>query len=406
MLEIIKIAWRNVWRNRLRSFVVILSIILGIWAGLFIMAMTLGLNEQRMNGAIDSYLSHIQIHNPTYVDDANIKHTIIEKDKLITQLKKTKSIKAFSTRVKVTSMASSSKGAYGVQLVGIKPKMEMMVSNISSLLQSGSYLEKFKKNPTVIGQKLADKLGVKVKSKIVMSFQDVNDEIITAAFRVEGIYKTTSSRYDEFNVFVKQKDIDRLTGLEGKIHEVAAICSSLTLVDATVASIATKSNGNKVRGWDEVAPELGYAQEMMSSAIYIFMGIILFALAFGIINTMLMAILERKRELGMLMSIGMNKLKLFMMVVFETIFLSSIAVPIGMLLSYFFIEYFARNGIDLSSVAAGLESLGIGAIIYPYLPVHFYFTITFMTIIVALISSIIPARRALKLNPAESVRAV
>ena len=406
MLQIIKIAWRNVWRNKLRSFVVILSIVLGIWAGLFIMSLTLGLNEQRMNGAIDTYLSHIQIQNPDYINDPNINSYIINSDETITALQQNKNIKAFSERTNVISMVSSSKGAYGVRLVGIDPEKESHVSNIHTLLNSGEYFTKYKRNPAVIGQKLADKLGAKVRSKIVLSFQDTKNEIISAAFRVEGIYKSSSSRYDEFNIFVKQKDVDRLAGLDGKIHEIAIICQSIHQVDETAASLQKATPKSTVRGWDEVAPELGYAQEMMSSAIYIFMGIILFALAFGIINTMLMAILERRRELGMLMSIGMNKMKLFTMIVFETIFLSSIAVPVGMLLSYFFIQYFSHKGIDLSSAAEGLESLGIGAIIYPYLPGHFYFTITLMTVVVAFLSSLIPAKKALSLNPAEAVRSL
>ncbi len=406
MLEIIKIAWRNVWRNKLRSFVVILSIALGIWAGLFIMSLTLGLNEQRLDGAINSYLSHIQIQNPDYLNDPNINYVIQNKENVLSELKKNKNIKAFATRNIVTAMVSSSKGAYGVRLLGINPTQEQKVSNISTLLKDGTYFSKFKKNPVVIGQKLAEKLGAKIRSKIVLNFQDMNKEITSAAFRVEGIYKSSSSRYDEFNIFVRQKDLNKLGDLKGNIHEIAAICNSINDVKNTVTDLEKNITTNKVRGWYDVAPELGYAQEMMSSMIYIFMGIILFALAFGIINTMLMAILERKKELGMLMSIGMNKTKLFLMIVFETVFLSTIAVPVGMFLSYLVIQHYSTKGIDLSAFAEGLESLGIGAFIFPYLPSHYYFTITLMTVIVAFLASLIPAKRALSLNPAEAVRSI
>ena len=370
------------------------------------MALTLGLNEQRMNGAIDSYLSHIQIQNPAYINDPNLKHFIKNKGKVLETIKNEPKVKAFTTRSNVISMVSSSKGAYGVRLVGVNPETEPKVSNIHTLIKDGTYFGKFKKNPAVIGQKLAKKLGAKVRSKIVLSFQDANNEIITAAFRVEGIYKSSSSRYDEFNIFVKQKDLNKLANLDGEIHEIAMMCNSMDDVDAAANNLQKKLPESKIRAWNKVAPELGYAQEMMSSAIYIFMGIILFALAFGIINTMLMAILERRRELGMLMSVGMNKMKLFFMIVFETVFLSTIAVPIGMLLSYIFIQYFSTRGIDLSMAAEGLESLGIGAIIYPFLPNHFYLTITLMTVAVAFIASLIPAKKALSLNPAEAVKAI
>jgi len=151
---------------------------------------------------------------------------------------------------------------------------------------------------------------------------------------------------------------------------------------------------------------LGYAQEAMSNFIYIFMGIILLALAFGIVNTMLMAVLERKREIGMLLSVGMDKRKVFTMIILETLFLAFIAALLGVLLSIWTIEYFGRNGINLSAVAKGLESLGMGARVFTKLPFAMYVDITLMTLSVALIAAIIPARRALKLNPAEAVKAI
>ena len=136
------------------------------------------------------------------------------------------------------------------------------------------------------------------------------------------------------------------------------------------------------------------------------MGIILIALSFGIINTMLMAVLERKKELGMLMSVGLNKRKVFLMVVFETVFISVVAAPIGIFLSYMLISYFGNHGIDLSSVGEGLEELGIQTRVYTKLSFGNYINISILTLVVTFLSSLIPARRALKLNPAEAVRAL
>ena len=119
-----------------------------------------------------------------------------------------------------------------------------------------------------------------------------------------------------------------------------------------------------------------------------------------------MAVLERKKELGMLMSVGLNKRKVFLMIVFETIFISLVAAPIGILLSYLLISYFGIHGIDLSVVGEGLEEFGIGTRIYTKLSLNNYWTISVLTLIVTFLSSLIPARRALKLNPAEAVRAL
>ncbi|HIB90533.1 TPA: FtsX-like permease family protein [Candidatus Poribacteria bacterium] len=161
-----------------------------------------------------------------------------------------------------------------------------------------------------------------------------------------------------------------------------------------------------IRSWDEISPELGYANELMGTAILIFIGIIMLALAFGIINTMLMAVLERKRELGMLMSVGMNRLKVFTMIVVETIFLALMGGPLGLAFGYFTIQYFGTNGIDLSIVGEGMESFGVGMIVYTSMEAAKYAEVGIMVIITAILSSIYPAYKALKLNPAEAVRAI
>ncbi len=398
MKTLIKIAWRNVWRNKLRSSLVILSIILGIWAGLFLMAMTLGLNEQRMSGAVDTYLSHLQIHNKQFKEDQNIQFFIKDKSLVINRIKSTKNIKAYSERIVVTGMVANSKGAKGIQVLGIHPAQEKKTTTISKHLISGAYFTKFKKNPAIIGQKLAKKLNLKIRSKIVVTLQDIDGTLTSGLFRIEGIFKTNSSVFDEGTLFVKATDLDKIIGMNGRVHEIAILGNSINQINQIKASLSSKIIKSSIETWDEISPELGYAQKMMGSMVFIFMGIVLIALAFSIINTMLMAVLERKKELGMLMAVGLNKKRLFTMISLETLFIALIATPIGMFLSYLTIDYFHRYGIDLSAVAAGLESLGIGSRIYTYLPQNLYISITGMTLVVAFLASVFPARRALKLK--------
>ncbi|UJH66731.1 ABC transporter permease [Allomuricauda sp. SCSIO 65647] len=403
MKTLLRIAWRNVWRNKLRSSIVIASIVLGIWSGLFIMAMAAGLNEQRLKSSIDSYLSHIQVHNPGFLENFDKKDTIVDSRSILNEIDTMRHVKAYSKRLVLQGMASTAHGNYGVKIMGIFPKEERNVTDISQKLVEGSYLYKLKRNPIVIGQKLADKLGAKINSKVVLNFLDASNNTISTSFRVEGIFKTVNSSFDERNVFVKYTDLAPGIGLTGNYHEIAILCDDIKQTVPVKNSIGTD---NKVESWDEISPELGYAQKTMSNFIYIFMGIILLALTFGIVNTMLMAVLERKRELGMLLSVGMDRRKVFAMIILETFFLALIAAPIGMLLSIWAIEYFGINGIDLSAVGKGLESFGMGSRLYTKLPSVLYLNITLMTLVVALIAAVVPARRALRLNPAEAVKAI
>ena len=406
MSTLIKIAWRNVWRNKIRSGVVIISIVLGIWAGLFVMAMTLGLNEQRMNGAISTYLSHVQVHDAQYSKEQNINYYIQNKEKILNKIERDNNIKAYAKRTIVTAMAANSNGSYGVQIVGINPAEEKKLTSISDKLIEGTYLNKFKRNPIIIGNALADKLNLNLRSKIVITLQDINSNIVSTSFRVEGIFRTSSSMFDEATLFVKMDDLEQITGLSGQIHEIAILANSINNADKIKSDLSKEIGENKAETWSDIAPELGYANEMMSRFIYIFMGIIFLALAFSIINTMLMAVLERRKELGMLMSVGMNKSRIFSMITLETLFISALATPIGMLLSFWTISYFGEVGIDLSVVAKGLESLGIGTRIYTFLPRQLYINITFLSLLVTFVSALFPARRALKLNPVEAIKAL
>ncbi len=303
-------------------------------------------------------------------------------------------------------MAANSNGSYGVQIVGINPAEEKKLTSISDKLIEGTYLNKFKRHPIIIGNALADKLNLNLRSKIVITLQDINSNIVSTSFRVEGIFRTSSSMFDEATLFVKMDDLEQITGLSGQIHEIAILANSINNADKIKSDLSKEIGENKAETWSDIAPELGYANEMMSRFIYIFMGIIFLALAFSIINTMLMAVLERRKELGMLMSVGMNKSRIFSMITLETLFISALATPIGMLLSFWTISYFDEVGIDLSIVAKGLESLGIGTRIYTFLPRQLYINITFLSLLVTFISALFPARRALKLNPVEAIKAL
>ncbi|MCB9234001.1 MAG: ABC transporter permease [Bacteroidia bacterium] len=401
---LLKISWRNVWRNRLRSGVVIAAIALGIWAGLFVMALSVGLNNQRTRSAISTTLSHIQLHNPAYLKDSKVANFIPDGEHVTQVLEANPQVKAFTTRMIVNGMASSSAGGFGVSLNGIDPEKEARVTDIHDHLTEGDWFAEGKRNQVVIGAKLADKLKVKLRSKIVLNFQNEQGDIVAGAFRVAGIFKTVSSQYDESTAFVRMKDLEGLLGTPGQFHEVALLTSGLDEVQPVKEELKAALPDLEVRAWKDVSPELGYADEMMNTMLYIFILIILMALGFGIINTMLMAVLERKRELGMLMSVGMNRVRTFSMIVIETVFLSLIGGPVGILLGWATISWVHSKGLDLSAVGKGLESLGVGAIIYPELESGIYFNIAILVVVAAILASIVPAIRALMYKPAEAVR--
>ena len=403
---LLKIAWRNVWRNSLRSGVVIASIAIGIWAGVFVLGLSTGLNNQRQQTAIDNTLSHIQIHNPEFIKDFNVQYRIPDGNAVHDELATNPNVKVFTERVILTGMISSANGVYAARISGVNPETEVQVTTLHEKLLEGEYLTGIKRNPVVISQRMAKKLNVKMRSKVVLTFQKDDGEIVAGAFRVAGIYKTISSRDDELNIYTQATDLHRLLDQENGYHEIAILLNDFDAIQSQTKSLQAEFPSLLIRPWDVVSPELGYANQMMSQLLYLFIAIILFALSFGIINTMLMAVLERNRELAMLMSIGMNKPHVFAMIVYETVFISMIGGPLGVLLGYASITYYGIEGIDLSVVSEGLENFGVGSMVYTELDSIFYVNVTIMVLISALLSSIYPAWKALNVNPAEGVRGI
>lgn len=406
MRTIIKIAWRNVWRNKLRSSIVIISMILGLWSGLFTVAMSRGVNEQRVKSAIDSYLHHVQIHNPSFEYNLDINSTIDEPLKICDELKNDSLVKKYSSRLIISAMASTAHGAQGIKLIGIDSDEEKTFSDISQNMIDGNYFSKIKSKPVIIGKKLADNLNLDLKKKISFTFVDDNGDLQRVKFKVEGIYKSANSIFDGGTVYVKKQDLIKLIDKKSSIHEIAIVLNNIEDSDILKKKLLNQNSNNKVETWKDLSPELGSVQELMVWFFLIFMSIILLALSFGIANIMLMAVLERKRELGMLMSVGLNKSKIFFMILFETIFISLIALPAGILLSYLMISYYGQIGIDLSIVSEGLDAFGMKSMVYTSLPLNYYIMITILTLFVTLISSLFPARRALKLDPAEAIKSL
>jgi ABC-type lipoprotein release transport system permease subunit len=401
------IAWRNIWRNRTRSLVIIGAVALGLWGGIFIMALSIGMSEQRKNDVITSQISHIQLHHPKFKEDRDIAFTIKNGLDDLNEIRQIPKVKAETARGLVMGMASSPSGASGVMISGIIPKYENELTGLKAKLIEGEYLNDKQKHPIIIGQKLAEKLKLKLRSKLVLTSQDMANNTVAGAFRVVGIYNTYSSKYDEFNIFITLDGLTDMLGMqETPVHEIALLCNDASEVPEVQAKLKQMYPGLLVENWKEISPEMQYLDEMMDYFLYIFIGIILFALAFGLVNTMLMAVLERIRELGMLMAIGMTKWSVFRMILLETVFLSVVGGLAGLLLGWISVTITGMSGINLSFVQKGLEEFGMGSTIYPMMDIEKYPVIGIMVIIFAIISAIYPAIKALKLKPVEAIRKI
>ena len=304
-------------------------------------------------------------------------------------------------------MVASANSSTGGKLIGIAPENETAVTRLKERIAQGRYLEEEDRNKVVIGEKLAQKLKVKLRSKIVLTCQDTAGHIVAGAFRIVGIFKTVNSSIEESNVYVRGIDLGQLIGTPGQYHEIAALVKDPGGLDSYLETLASLYPDVLMESWKELSPELGLMIESLDQYMVIFITIILLALSFGIVNTMLMAVLERVREIGMLMAIGMNKPRLFGMITMETIFLVAIAAPIGLLAAFLTISYLGNTGMDLSAVYnEGYAAYGFKSFIYPKLEGIYYWRMVAMVSIAALAASVYPAFTAVRLNPVKAIRTI
>jgi len=398
------LAWKNVWRSKKRSLIIVLAISFGLWGGLLAGAIMTGWGESMVETAINRDLGHVQLHHPEFSVSRDVSKVIEDGEAVLSQIRAMPGVAAASGRTLTDGMAASANATFGVSIVGVEPSVEKTVTDIHELIVDGIYLSDGEKNRIVIGKKLADRLHLKLKSKVVLSFQALDDSLVYGAFRVVGIYKSASSLFDQSHVFVRQTDLQRLLAAPSAIHEIVVLANSSRQAAGLVDSLKAALPGLSIQSWKALSPEIAVTAAAMESWSYVFVGIILMALVFGITNTMLMAVMERVQELGILIAVGMKRRKVFLMILLETLMLSFTGGICGMLLGGGTISVLTRTGIDCSAFASSLESFGAATMLYPSLPAGMYAGLVAMIVAAAAIAAALPAMKAVRLDPANAIR--
>ena len=242
-------------------------------------------------------------------------------------------------------------------------------------------------------------------ARLTLTFLDKDNNQVGAVFRITGLYDIKNNMFESRMVFVKNSDLIRLTGTENdSYHQLIVKISDIEQTENITDNLSGILPLLEVTNWKRLSPDLAMMADIVQQFYAVFMIIILAALAFGIVNTMLMVVLERTKELGMLTAIGMNKRKVFSLIMLESVFMSLMGGIAGMIVGYITILLTAKKGINFSQYAEGFEAMGYSAHVIPQINSGFFIFITIMIIITGVLSSVYPALKALKLNPVEAIR--
>lgn len=403
LFTIISLSWKNVWRNKNRSFVVMTSVILGVWASLFIVGFMNGMMQDFVNIQLDNITSHIQIHTEAFHEERLSSAVIPKADSIIQGIILKPFVAGASKRIVVDGLVSSPTNSFGVTAKGIWPEQEQKITNIHRYMIEGEYLADKPKKGIVIGSKLVKRLNIELGSRIVLNIQDIHGELSAGAFRVSGIFHSPDTGVNESMVFLHHQDLGELLLDSSAVHEIAIMTTDYKNVETWKHKLLENAE-LRVSSWGDLSPALLYTDEYTSRMLYIFTAIIVIALVFGIVNTMYMAVMERTAELGMLMAVGLAKSSTFLMIMIETILLTLVGAPLGILLGYATVYWTSMVGIDLSAFSQGLELYGMSSIVYPFVSANQYLFNSLIVIIAAFIAAIFPSYKALKLNPVEAIR--
>lgn len=400
---IIRLSWKNVWRNPLRSTVVIAAVAVGTWAGISSSALMNGMTTQYTVNQLNTSTAHIKLSHPSFSEEFLPEYHIQNADSISNKINNMDFVQAVSDRSVVQGLAQSPANSYGVTVKGVHPETDSLVSDVHTYIEEGNYFQDIR-NAVLIGDKLANRLDLRLRSRLVITFQDTERNISGGAFRVAGIFKTPMSTFNEQTVIARKSDLNRLLGAEGISHEISLKLHNYKEADVKADSLKNLYPHLNVESWGDLSPALRYTDSSVGLMLYIFMTIIAIALIFGIVNTMLMSVLERTQELGMLMAVGVNKVRTFALVMLETLFLSLTGVPVGMVLSWITIAWLNSSGIDLTAFSEGLQEYGLSTVIYPELPDGYYLNIGLLMFTATLLASVYPTLKVLKLRPVQAIR--
>jgi len=222
-LMIFLLAWRNIWRNKMRSIVIMLSIALGLFAGIAVLALYKGMMKSRVRTVIDAETGHIQIHNTHLKMDFDPKYIIGGKDNLLVSIRNIPEVKLAAPRTITQGMLATATGSSGVQINGVIPELEYEASLLKRKIVEGTVFDEARKNEIMIGKKLARKMKLRRGSKLVLTFTDTSATIVSAAFKVAAIYQSDNAPLDERNVYVNLSDLSTLLNLGKEYHEIVVL---------------------------------------------------------------------------------------------------------------------------------------------------------------------------------------
>lgn len=401
-LLLLRLARRNVLRNRRRSGVVLAAIAAGLWSMLVFAAFTRGWSEDVSRSAIETLTGHLQIHPPGYLRDPSVDHVMSPPEGALRDVLSAPVVAAWASRVRVPSVVMSERDTAGVTLVGIDPAAERGLSFIAGAVKEGRNLAGPEDDGILIGRRLAKRLGTGLGKRVVLMSQASDHSVVDRGFQVVGLYGADRSSTEMSFVFVGRSAAQEMLGLGSRVSEVAVTLRDPSRLQPFVGRVRAAAGKLDVQPWTTLEPMAQAMVALGQAWIWIFYVVMYIAMAFGLINTLLMAVLERTREFGLLQALGMRPRLILRQVLAESAILLAMGVLAGAGLAEATLAWL-RDGIDLSGFAEGAEMWGMSKVIFPTLSAMDVVSAIAFIVVLGTLASLYPALRAARKVPVEAI---
>jgi ABC-type lipoprotein release transport system permease subunit len=406
----IKMGWRNLWRNRRRSIIELTSIAGSIFLAVFMNNIAVGSYSQMINDGVRMGSGHIGLYRSNYLEMRKTEQ-IMTAGNLISEIEKLPEVEAVYPRLNVPGLVRSSRDSRASVLMGIDIEHERGSNPILNpdRLEKGEFPADGDKRGALMGAVLAEELGLDVGKKFVVMTQGADGEIASSLFRISGLIRTNARMIDARMVIIPRQILAEVIGKADSAHEIAVILKSHKLIEETLPalrSIAGKEPDTNAIPWENAMPEMANAVKMDHVGLQIMVAFLYLIVGIGTINTLLMSVMERTREFGVLRAIGLNKKHIRKIVFSEALVLSATGIVIGVALAVIGGLYTSTIGIDYSSMMEDQGAAGtlIDPIMYSGWDWISVGVLGVGMIVLALLASLYPAHHIMKIRPSDAMR--
>lgn len=406
MLQLFKLARRNIWRNKRRTIITVCSILFAVFFATFMKSMQKGTWDNVVNSVVSNFFGYAQIHEKGYWEDLSLNKSMEFNQALQNLADSQEDIQAVVPRLESFALGSHGVKTKGVLVVGIDPVKEDALTQLSKKITAGTYFGENSEG-AIIAAGLADYLKITVGDTLVMIGQGFRGVNAAGKYVVEGLVEFGSPELNDGMVYLPLDRAQYLYGAEGRITNLIVDTNRPKQVKEIVANLKNTIGTEKyeVMDWEELIPDLVSARQIDSAGGALFLNILYILISFGIFGTLLMMLKERQYEFGVLLSIGMKKWQIFLMLWFETMVLAAIGVLAGILSALPLVYYLYANPVALTGdMATAYDSFGIEAVVTAAFE-HGVFIQQGITIFVIVsILSLYPFFKIRSLHPVKAMR--